>query len=276
METEVVAVRTKREVTASGWTWVFSVIVAAAKAQMAMSRREVEDFVPVLTMPLFAFVFGAVLIYSGRADLAPYALVASLLMTVAQTGIFVASEVLTRERNGETLELVVATPAPFFAVLFARCFVQTSIGLIGLIESWIIVRVVFDVEITIHHGWVLVATILLTVFAAACTALVMAALFSMARSTRTFQNTVSYGLFLLAGVLVPVSFLPDWLEPFSRLLFLYWSADLVRDCLQSPAIEDVGLRLGAILMLGLIAAAAGSLMIQRMLHHLRHEGTLAF
>ena len=239
-----------------------------------MTRRNIEDLLPLITMPLFTLVFLAILIHAGRRDLNGYAVVAPLLITLAQMGIFVASEMITRERGGQTLELLVATPAPFFLVVATRILVLTSLGLFGFVESWLLARIVFDVSVPVHHPWLLFATLVTTILASTGTALIFAALICFARSTRAFQNGVAYPLFLLSGVLVPVSYLPDWLEPISRLLFLYWSADLLRDAMQPAAVADVAARLAAIIALGVAGGVIGGAMIGRMLVYLKREGRL--
>jgi ABC-2 type transport system permease protein len=225
-------------------------------------------------MPLFTLVFLAVLIHAGRRDLQGYAVVAPLLITVAQMGIFVASEMITRERGGQTLELLVATPSPFSIIIFSRIALLTSLGLIGFVESWLLARIVFDVSVTIHHPEVLAATLIVTVLASTCTALITSGLICFARSTRSFQNIVAYPLFLISGVLVPVSYLPDWLEPISRGVFLFWSANLLRDSMAPAPVGDVTERLAIIAGLGAIAAVIGFSLIERMLLHLKREGTL--
>jgi ABC-2 type transport system permease protein len=229
------------------------------RAQALMTRRDIEDLLPLLTMPLFTLVLMAILIHSGRRDLSGYAVIAPMLITVAQMGIFVASEMITRERSGQTLELLVATPAP---------------GLVGFVESWLLARLFFNVSVSIDHPVVFVATLFVTVFAATGTALISTALICFARSTRTLQAAVAYPLFLISGVLVPVSYLPDWLEPLSRAVFLYWAANLLRDSMQAAPVEDVLLRLGIMAALGLGAGIVGASLINRMLVHLKREGTL--
>ena len=115
---------------------------------------------------------------------------------------------------------------------------------------------------------------MLTAFAAAGTALITAALFCFARTARTYQNTVQYPVYLLSGMLVPVTVFPDWLEPVSRIIFLYWSANLLRDSMQPAAPEGVLAGLGAIAALGIGSAFVGSVLMIRMLNYLRREGRL--
>jgi ABC-2 type transport system permease protein len=250
------------------------VVTGSMRAQFQMTSRDIEDLLPLVTMPLFTLVFMAVFIYTGRRDLLGYALVAPLLMTIAQMGLIVASELITRDRSGQTLEPIVATPAPFFLVLASRITVPSALGLVGFVEAWLIARLLFGVTVTIHHPGVLAVTLVLTMLAATGTALVTAALFCFSRSARTLQASVAFPLFVIAGVLVPVTFLPVWIQPVSRVIFLYWSADLLRDAMQPAAIEGIAFRLGMIALLGLAGAVIGAVLIQRMLQHLKREGTL--
>ena len=181
---------------------------------------------------------------------------------------------MTHERDFETLELAVASPASFPAVILSRMMVITSISLIGIAESWLIIRFVFGVSLTIHHPWVFVATMLMTAFASGGTALIPAALFCFAQATRTFQNSILYPVLLVSGVLVPVAVLPDWLEPVSRLVFLYWSANLLRDSMHTATSEGVLWGLAFMAILGAGAAFVGGALIIRMLNYLRQEGRL--
>ena len=79
---------------------------ALSRAQIEQTRHDIEDLLPLLTMPLFALVFLAVIQYSGRGDLTGYALIAPSLMTLGQMAIYVTSEIITRDRNFEILELI--------------------------------------------------------------------------------------------------------------------------------------------------------------------------
>ena len=249
-------------------------VTGSIRAQFNMSRRSIDDLMPAITSPTLTLVLMAVFVYVGRRDLATYSLVAPLLISVGGMAIFVASELMAREQYSQTLELSVTCPAPFPLVLFSRISVITSLSLIAIAESWLILRFVFGANLTIHHPWVFVAATLLTVFASAGTALITAALFCFARTARTYQNSVMYPVYLLSGMLVPVTVFPDWLEPVSRIVFLYWSANLFRDSMQPAAPEGVLAGLGVIAALGIGSAFVGSVLMVRMLNYLRREGRL--
>jgi ABC-2 type transport system permease protein len=250
------------------------IMIAAARAQVRITRQNVEDLRPILTMPLLTLVSLAVLVQSGKPELAPYALVAAVLMTVGQMGNFVASEIVFQERNEQTLELVVASPAPYYFVLLARVLVLTSLGLVGALESWLIARLVFGLHISVHHPGVALATLLCTSLAAAGTALLTTSLFALGTQVRTFQNAVNGPLYLLGGVLVPASYLPAWLQPLSPFVFFYWAANLLRAALSPDQPQGIARGLSCILALGACTALLGALCLSRMLNHLRREGSL--
>ena len=249
-------------------------LVGATRAQFSMSRRDVQDLVPVVVNPTATLVLMAVFVYAGREDLATYALVAPMLMGVGTTAVFVASEVMTRERDFQTLEFAIASPAPFPVILLSRIMVITSISLVGIVESWLIIRFVFGVSLAIYHPWVLAATMLMTAFAAAGTALITAALFCFAQAARTFQNSITFPVYIFSGILVPLTVLPDWLAPVSRVIFLYWSAELLRDSMQISTPEGVLVKLGVMAILGVGAALIGGALMVRMINYLKREGRL--
>ena len=249
-------------------------LIGSVRAQIHMSRRDIQDLTMGITQPAFTLVLMAVFKYAGRDDLAPYALIAPMLMGVGGMAVSVASELLTREREFQTLELSVACPAPFPMVILSRILVVTSISLLGVVESWLIIRFVYSVDVTVHHYWLFATAMLMTTFAAAGTAMIAAALFCFAQAARTFQTSITFPAYLFSGILVPIAAFPDWLEPVSRLIFLHWSGVLLSDSMQVSAPERVLVKLGAMTALGAGGAFIGGALMFRMLDFLRREGRL--
>lgn len=249
-------------------------VAATVALQTRLFLRNTQEWTRAVMMPLQALVAMAILVHSGRTDLAGYALTASLLFTIGDMGFFVGSEIVAGERWQQILELLVAAPSPYFLTLLTRTLLVALLGLVGFVEGWLIARLVFGISISIYHPWILTAALLATVFAAGTTAVLTAALFTLAKTTRTLQNAFNGPLYLLGGVLVPVSFLPAWLQPVSPFVFFYWSASLVRDAFAAPPVENFLLRLSALLGLGLLGGLIGSLILGRMLNRLRQSGRL--
>lgn len=247
---------------------------AAFLLELRLLLTDPTHLMPLLTVPMFAIVFLAIVRQAGRGDLVSSALLAPVLMALWQLSLFVSGEIVAEERWLGTVEPALATPARFPGLVFARVLAVTVVSLVAAPEVLLVGRVVFGAGIHVYHPVPLVLALLATAFAVSGTALVMAALFVLTRSARTFQNSLSYPFYVLGGVFVPVSVLPAWIRPVSSVVFLSWSADLLRASLRPAAVHDVALRLAAICGLGLVGLAVGLLVLGRTLRRLQQDGTL--
>lgn len=245
----------------------------ALALQLRLIASRPNDLMLLWTTPLATIVFISIFQHAHRGDLGPYAIVAPAMMAVFQMALFVSGEIIASERQNAVFEATLTTPARFPAVLFGRTLAVTIVSFLALAES-IIVGVLFGVVVDVHHPLVFAGTLVTTAFAMTGTAVAMAALFVVSRNVRTFQNALSYPFFVLGGVVVPVTFLPLFLQPLSRVIFLSWSSQLLRDSLAMPAVTDAWGRLGAVVGLGLLALIVGELLLRWTLKRTRVDGTL--
>ncbi|MGH9189557.1 MAG: ABC transporter permease [Acidimicrobiales bacterium] len=230
----------------------------------------------ILANPFFAVIFLGVVRAAHREDLTSFAVVAPVLITLWAMSLEISGDIIDSDRGVGILEGVVATSVGLPTVVWGRVLAVTLLSGIAVAETWLVARVGFGADIVIHHPTVFGATLVATVLATAATASVMAGVFVMARTARTFQNTMNFPVYLLAGVIVPVSFLPEWVRPVSRLIFLSWSADLLRASLSPQPVVDVVPKLVAILLLGTAGALLGRVALRVVLHRVRSLGTLGF
>lgn len=244
------------------------------RMQVWVTRHKPDDFLLMATTPLIAVVFLSVTLNAGRPDLLANALLAPVLMGLWTTSVSSAGFVLADDRWQGTLEAAVAAPLGMQAVLFGRVCTLSGVGLLPLAETWLVARLAFGVTPEVHHPVPFVVAMVLTAVTTACTSTVFAALFLLSRNTVVISNFMGPPFFLLSGVLVPVMFLPDFMEPFSRVIFLYWSADLLRDCLTPAPVDHLLPRLGAIALLGGLALLLGRYLMRIVLVRVRELGTL--
>lgn len=249
---------------------------AAFRFQLLLLRKEPQAFIALATTPLFAIVFLSVVRHAGREDLVGFAALAPVLISLWRMSTDVSGEVVGQDRGLGTMELIIATPASYGSLVMGRVTAVSAVGLLSFIEVWIVTRVLFGVTITFEHPGVFMATLVVAVFAMSGTALVMASVFALGRSTRIFQQTMTYPFYLLGGVIVPVALLPDWLRPISRIVFLSWTADLLRDALAAPPVDDVLQRLGIIAVIGSVTLVIGAFLLERVLRRVRLAGTMGF
>ena len=96
----------------------------------------------------------------------------------------------------------------------------------------------------------------------------------LARNAVTFSNSASYPFYMLGGILVPVSVLPYWIRPVSSVVFLSWSADLLRATLRPTPMHDFAFRLGMVALLGACGFAVGAWTMRVILVRVRAYGEL--
>lgn len=239
----------------------------------AIQLRRLADLSALINAPIFTLALLSIMSHAGRDDLAPYAVVGSTVIAVWSMAMLVSGEVVDSDRANGTLEALISTPAPLAVVVLGRTV--TVISLLSLVESVVVARLAFGVVVDVRHPGLFLLTLAVTAAAMAGTATAMAGTFVLARSARTFQNSLSYPFYLLSGAVVPVHLLPDWLQPLTRIVFLSWSTDLVRDCLSPDPVPGAFPRLAVVFGLGLAGYAGGLWMLGRILRRVRMTGAVS-
>jgi len=224
--------------------------LAGARVQLRFIVAYPDMLIPFITAPLFTIVFMLVFKHAGRQDLNAYAAIAPVFIALWWLALFNSGWTITTERWNGTLEL------SFF-------------------ESWLVARVIFGATVTIYHWGAFVLTVFATLAAMAGTAVGMAALFVLARNAVTFSNSASYPFYVLGGILVPVSLLPHWVRPLSAVVFLSWSAGLLRATLKAAPIHEFWPHLGMVVLLGACGFAVGLVALRVILVRVRQSGELS-
>jgi ABC-2 type transport system permease protein len=254
---------------------VWRTLVASYKLQLRIVRSDPDFLMPLALVPFYTIAFLAIFRHAGRDDLTTYAVLAPVLIALWQLSLVTSGEIVADDRWLGTLELTVAAPSSFAVSVVGRVLAVTSIALLSFGEAWVVARVLFGVDVVFHHPLAFVLTLAATTLAMSGTALIMAALFVVTRSARTFQNSLSFPFYVLGGVLVPVSYLPDWLEPLATVVFLSWAADLLRASLEPASVDALWLRLGVVLALGGAGFLVGRYLLARLLRHVRQTGEVS-
>jgi ABC-2 type transport system permease protein len=248
--------------------------LAGARIQLRFLIAYPDSLIPFFTAPLFTIIFMMIFRQAGRADLTAYAAIAPVFIALWWLALFNSGWTITMERWNGTLEMLVAAPSSFAAVVLGRITTTTMIGVVSFGEAWLVARLIFGTTVTIDHPWVFLATIFVTLAAMSGTAVALASLFVLTRNAVTFSNSASYPFYVLGGILVPVSVLPGWLRPVSSIVFLSWSADLLRAALRPGTVHGLAFRLGMVVLLGACGFAIGAFAMRVILQRVRNSGEL--
>jgi ABC-2 type transport system permease protein len=249
--------------------------VAGVRLQLVLLRAHPDALLPFFTAPLFTTIFLAIVRHAGRHDLQPDALMAPVLMTMWWLALFLGGTMVVGDRWQNVLEPILTTPARFSSILLGRIGTIMAVGLSSFLEVWGIGEAVFGVSIPFEHPAWLVLTLVATAFAMAGTAVVFAALFVLTRNAFTFANSASFPFYVLGGVMFPIAILPGWVRPLSSVVFMSWSADLLRASLKPAGVHHLWGRLGIVVLLGGISFAIGAAVLAWVLRRMRTTGELA-
>lgn len=248
---------------------------AAAQYELAVVRRSPTELPWLFVAPLYTVIVMTITTAGGRPDLATYAVLGPGVMALIGTAVMTAGDLVDRDRSDGILELLVQAPVSFSSVLFGRVVGVVSVGLIGLVESWVVAGLLYDHWVIVRDLPVFVGTLALTTVATAGASLAMAALFVLVRSARTLQNALTFPLFLLGGVLVPLEMLPGWVQPLGRLVYLSWATDLLRDATELDTVPGVWLRWTILIVLGAAATLVGNALVRTVVRRVRQTGAVS-
>jgi ABC-2 type transport system permease protein len=246
---------------------------AGLSLQAALLWRSPGDLHVLATVPLYTLILLAMTDASHQAGLAPNAIIAPTLMALWTMALFTAGDLIDRDRQDGTLEPTVAAPAPLAQVITGRICAVTAASLIAFAEAWV-VGLCFGVHLTVHHPLTLVVGILTTSLTTACTAALIATLLVLTRGGRPYQNSLSFPFYLLSGIVVPIEVLPHWVHPISRIIYLSWSADLLRSAFRPEEPRQLPMQLMALALLAAAGLACASVLMRRVLDRVRILGTL--
>jgi ABC-2 type transport system permease protein len=184
----------------------------------------------------------------------------------------IASSLLTRERWAGTLELVVAAPTPLGRVLVPTTLALSTIGLYTVLAAILWERFVFDLTLQIESWPLFVASVVVAAVTLAQFGYFLSVTAVRYRSSWSLGAALEYPGWLLCGFVVPVSSLPDWLQPVSWAIPTTWAMEAVRESARG---ESPWQSLGVCVAIGIAFAGLASLLGRQLVDSARRNATLA-
>lgn len=195
-----------------------------------MLTRSGFDLIGVTVWPV---LFASIAYYLFGADTDTETLFAASLgatvMAIWSSVTTGASGALEFQRWLGTLELLVAAPMPFAAVLAPITIATAAIGMYALVSTLVWGWLVFDVPITIEQPLLFIASLPISIVAIGALGMILASIMILTRAGVFLGNSLEYPGWLATGLLVPLSVLPGWVTPISWVLAPRWGIDALRD-----------------------------------------------
>ncbi|HYY75839.1 MAG TPA: ABC transporter permease [Gaiellaceae bacterium] len=201
-----------------------------------------------------------------------YAALGAGLMGVWSSVLFGSGGAIQWERWMGTLEILVAAPAPLLLVLAPLTVATAAFGLYSLAATVLWGRLLFGIPFELEHPLLFALALPATVIGLGLLGLVLAASFVLYRQASALSNLFEEPVWLVTGLLVPVSLLPGWIEPLSWILAPTWGVRAIRE---SALGGDPLTAIGMCLALATVYLAAAALLLRHFERRARERATLS-
>jgi ABC-2 type transport system permease protein len=212
----------------------------------------------------------------GRSD-APSTLVAasvgSALMGIWSLTTTAAAAALHRQRRLGILELLVASPTPFWAVVIPITIAISTVGIYSLVTGMLYVRLLFGVPVGIEDWLAFAVAVPPTILAIGMLGFLLGAAFVRFRSAWSIGNLFEFPVWTICGFLVPIALLPGWVEPLSWVLAPTWGMNALRDAALGQGSPWHGVAM--CVALSVIYGALGAFALRSSVRAARARATLA-
>jgi ABC-2 type transport system permease protein len=186
----------------------------------------------ILTSTIQPVIFASIAFYLFRAGGHPgsllYAALGAGLMGIWSTTLFGCGGAIGWQRYQGTLETLVVAPAPLPAVLLGITLSTASTGVYAMVATLLWGGLLFGIALTVSAPVVFVVALVATVLSLGMLGLLMASSFVLYRNANALSNLLEYPVWLVTGLLVPLSLLPGWTHPVAWVLAPTWGIQAIR------------------------------------------------
>jgi ABC-2 type transport system permease protein len=212
-------VRAATRLLAVGWLFHFKML----------SRSAFDGLLGVMWPLFFATVAFFMFRAGGGQETLLYASLGASVMGIWSVTSTSAGSALQRERWHGTLEVLVASPAPFALVLLPVTIAMTTIGLYCMVATLLWGRLLFGIELRFEHPLLFTLSIPVAIVSIGTLGFLLAVTFVRYRFAWALGNLFEYPVWLICGFLVPLTLLPEWVRPISWVLAPTWGMRAIRE-----------------------------------------------
>lgn len=231
----------------------------------------------VLISVLQPVIFASIAFFMYRSGQRPgtllYIALGAGLMGIWSSTLFGSGGAIQWQRWQGTLEIVVAAPAPFLLVLVPLTLATSTIGLYSIVGTLAWGRLFFGVPLDFVHPFQLAVALPATVISLGLMGLLLASTFVLYRQASAFSNLLEYPVWLVTGLLVPLSLLPGWVTWISWALAPSWGIKAIRAAALGGG--DAWSAIGMCVALGAVYLALGAVFMKNFERLARQRATLS-
>jgi len=225
-------------------------------------------FVPIVQATLAVYLFRA----GGEHHRLLQAAVGSGLMGVWSSVLFGSGGAIQNQRWQGTLEMIMLAPRRPVAVLLPITLATGVAGTYALLATLVWGRLLYGIRLDFAHPYAFVVAAVVCVLALGMSGLLLASTFVLMRNANALANTLEYPVWLVSGMLVPLTVLPPWTGPIAAALPTTWGARALREATDGGPVWP---SLGVCLAISLLFLGLGALALVHVERRARANATLA-
>ncbi len=201
-----------------------------------------------------------------------YAALGTGMMGVWSTTLFGAGGAIAWQRWEGTLELLIAAPRRYDLVLAGQTLGAASFAFYSVIATLAWGVILFGVPLHASFPALLPLALAAAIVALGAMGMLIATTFVLYRHANALSNLLEYPIWIVTGLVVPLSFLPGWIGPISWVLAPTWGMDAIRDSAIGTA--PPWLAIGMCLVLAVVYWLAARMVLVYVLNKARRDATL--
>jgi ABC-2 type transport system permease protein len=226
----------------------------------------------VICTPLIYATMAYFLFQGGTGDEALVtASVGAALMGIWSLTTTGAAAALTRQRRLGILELLVASPTPFAAIVMPITIAISTVGIYSLATGLVVTRLLYRVPIGVESWPAFALGVPPTIVSIGMLGFLFTSAFVRFRAAWAVGNLFEFPVWTICGLLIPLVLLPGWVRPLSWALAPTWGMNALRDAaLGGSPWGDIAMCLGLSVAYGVL----GLVLLRFFLHAARQNATL--
>lgn len=257
-----------RDLRLVGVAWVFT-MRAFMSSEFFILTAAVQ---PVIFASIAFFLFGIGGASAGEHTLL-YAALGTGMMGVWSTTLFGAGGAIAWQRWEGTLELLVAMPRRYDLVLAGQTLGAATFGFYSVAATLLWGVLLFSMPLAAAQGWILLPALFVAILALGAMGMLIATTFVLYRHANALSNLLEYPVWIVTGLVVPLSFLPGWIGPISWVLAPTWGMEAIRG--SAIGTSAPWLAIGMCLVLSLVYWALARVVLVFVLNKARRDATLS-
>lgn len=186
----------------------------------------------IATAVLIPLVQATLAVYLFRASPQPQALLGAAvgagMMGVWSSVLFGSGGAIQRHRWEGTLEMLMLAPRRPALVILPFTIATAVTGTYSMAATLVWGRVLYGIRLSFADPVGFVAAVPVCILSLGMFGLLLASTFVLMRNANALANTLEYPIWLLSGMLIPITALPGWTGPLAAILPTTWGSRAVR------------------------------------------------